>query len=82
MRSSTATLIGLVALVLWSALAALTVATGAIPAFQLLAMTFTIGALAGMAAWGLGRRVVPAVVVLGAAAYGARYLQRRLGNAD
>lgn len=51
MRSSTATLIGLVALLLWSALAALTVATGAIPAFQLLAMTFAIGALAGMAGW-------------------------------
>ena len=51
MRSSTASLIGLVALVLWSALAALTVATGAIPAFQLLAMTFAIGALAGMAGW-------------------------------
>jgi len=51
MHSSTATLIGLVALLLWSALAVLTVATGAIPAFQLLAMTFAIGALAGMAGW-------------------------------
>jgi len=51
MRSSTATLIGLVALLLWSSLAALTVATGSIPAFQLLAMTFAIGALAGMAGW-------------------------------
>jgi len=51
MRSSTATLIGLVALVLWSALAALTVATGTIPPFQLLAMTFAIGALASMAGW-------------------------------
>lgn len=51
MRSSTATLIGLVALLLWSSLAALTVATGSIPAFQLLAMTFVIGALAGMAGW-------------------------------
>lgn len=51
MRSSTATLIGLVALLLWSALAVLTVATGAIPAFQLLAMTFAIGAFAGMAGW-------------------------------
>lgn len=51
MHSSTATLTGLVALLLWSALAALTVATGSIPAFQLLAMTFAIGALAGMAGW-------------------------------
>lgn len=51
MRSSTATLIGLVALLLWSSLAALTVATGSIPAFQLLAMTFAIGALAGMTGW-------------------------------
>jgi drug/metabolite transporter (DMT)-like permease len=51
MRSSTATMIGLVALLLWSSLAALTVATGSIPAFQLLAMTFAVGALAGMAGW-------------------------------
>ena len=47
MTSRTATLIGLTAILMWSLLAALTVATGKIPAFQLAAMTFAIGALAG-----------------------------------
>ncbi len=37
----------------------------------------TLGALAGMAVWSIGRRVVPAAIVLGAAAYGARALQKR-----
>jgi hypothetical protein len=37
----------------------------------------TLGAIAGVAAWKIGRRVVPAVIVLGAAAYGARYLTKR-----
>jgi drug/metabolite transporter (DMT)-like permease len=45
MNSRTATLIGLTAILMWSLLAALTVATGKIPAFQLAAMTFAIGAL-------------------------------------
>ncbi len=45
MTSRTATLIGLTAILMWSLLAALTVATGKIPAFQLAAMTFAIGAL-------------------------------------
>jgi drug/metabolite transporter (DMT)-like permease len=40
-----ATLIGLSAILMWSLLAVMTVATGRIPAFQLLAMTFAIGAL-------------------------------------
>jgi drug/metabolite transporter (DMT)-like permease len=40
-----ATLIGLCAILMWSLLAVMTVATGRIPAFQLLAMTFAIGAL-------------------------------------
>jgi drug/metabolite transporter (DMT)-like permease len=39
---------------MWSLLAVLTVATGRIPAFQLLAMTFAIGALAASASW-IGR---------------------------
>jgi hypothetical protein len=43
MTSRTATLIGLTAILL----AALTVATGKLPAFQLAALTFAIGALAG-----------------------------------
>jgi len=41
----TATLIGLTAILMWSLLSVLTVATGKIPAFQLAAMTFGIGAL-------------------------------------
>jgi drug/metabolite transporter (DMT)-like permease len=47
MTSRTATLIGLTAILMWSLLAALTVASGTIPAFQLAAMTFAIGALVG-----------------------------------
>src|SRR5438309_7728806 len=45
MTPRTATLIGLTAILMWSLLAVLTVATGKIPAFQLAAMTFAIGAL-------------------------------------
>ena len=47
MTSRTATLIGLTAILMWSLLAVLTVATGKIPAFQLAAMTFAIGGLVG-----------------------------------
>ncbi|UZK67631.1 hypothetical protein [Sphingomonas sp. M1-B02] len=36
----------------------------------------TIGAVAGVAAWEVGKRVVPALIVLGALAYGARYFSR------
>src|SRR5664279_3514021 len=54
MTSRTATLIGLSAILMWSLLAALTVATGRIPAFQLAAMTFAIGALVGFLSW-IGR---------------------------
>src|SRR6476661_1147113 len=54
MSSRTATLIGLAAILMWSLLAALTVATGKIPAFQLAAMTFAIGALVGSLTW-IGR---------------------------
>lgn len=49
MTSRTATLIGLTAIVMWSLLAVLTVATGRIPAFQLAAMTFAIGGVVGSA---------------------------------
>jgi drug/metabolite transporter (DMT)-like permease len=49
-----ATLIGLTAILMWSLLAVLTVATGKIPAFQLAAMTFAIGALVGSLTW-IGR---------------------------
>jgi drug/metabolite transporter (DMT)-like permease len=51
MTPRTATLIGLTAILMWSSLAALTVATGKIPAFQLAAMTFAIGALVGPLTW-------------------------------
>src|ERR1700732_2761755 len=54
MTSRTATLIGLTAILMWSLLAALTVATGKIPAFQLAAMTFAVGALVGSLTW-IGR---------------------------
>src|SRR6201996_9651232 len=50
----TATLIGLTAILMWSLLAVMTVATGKIPAFQLAAMTFAIGALVGSLSW-IGR---------------------------
>jgi drug/metabolite transporter (DMT)-like permease len=51
MTPRTATLIGLTAILMWSLLAVLTVATGRIPAFQLAAMTFAIGALVGSLTW-------------------------------
>src|ERR1700754_912401 len=47
----TATLIGLTAILMWSLLAVMTVATGKIPAFQLLAMTFAIGAVTCALTW-------------------------------
>ena len=54
MTSRTATLIGLSAILMWSLLAVLTVATGAIPAFQLAAITFAIGGLVGLSTF-IGR---------------------------
>src|SRR3954452_22353051 len=48
MSQRTATLIGLTAILMWSLLALLTVATGTIPAFQLAAMTFAVGAAVGL----------------------------------
>jgi drug/metabolite transporter (DMT)-like permease len=51
MTSRAATLIGLTAILMWSLLALLTVATGRIPAFQLAAMTFAVGALTAIASW-------------------------------
>jgi drug/metabolite transporter (DMT)-like permease len=54
MNPRTATLIGLTAILMWSLLSVLTVATGKIPAFQLAAMTFAIGALVGSLTW-IGR---------------------------
>jgi drug/metabolite transporter (DMT)-like permease len=54
MNPRTATLIGLTAILMWSLLAVLTVATGRIPAFQLAAMTFAIGGVVGLLTW-IGR---------------------------
>ena len=54
MTPRAATLIGLSAILMWSLLSVLTVATGRIPAFQLLAMTFAIGAIAASVGW-IGR---------------------------
>jgi len=54
MTPRTATLIGLTAILMWSLLAVMTVATGKIPAFQLAAMTFSIGAATCALTW-IGR---------------------------
>src|SRR3979411_1061285 len=54
MTPRSATLIGLTAILMWSLLAVLTVATGKIPAFQLAALTFAIGALVAFLTW-IGR---------------------------
>jgi len=54
MTPRTATLIGLTAILMWSLLAVMTVATGRIPAFQLAAMTFAIGAATCALTW-IGR---------------------------
>src|SRR5207245_1270135 len=51
MTPRTATLIALTAILMWSLLSVLTVATGKIPAFQLAAMTFAIGALVAFASF-------------------------------
>jgi drug/metabolite transporter (DMT)-like permease len=46
-----ATAIGAAAIFMWSLLALLTAMSGAVPPFQLLAMTFLIGGLCGVATW-------------------------------
>ncbi len=51
MTSRTATLVGLTAILMWSLLAVMTIATGRIPAFQLAAMTFAVGGITGCASW-------------------------------
>ncbi len=56
-----ATLYGVAAIAMWAGLALLTVATGAIPPFQLVAMTFAIGGLCGLGViLASGRSVVAA----------------------
>lgn len=51
MSRAAATAIGFSAVLLWSLLAFLTAASGAMPPFQLTAITFGIGGLAGVALW-------------------------------
>jgi drug/metabolite transporter (DMT)-like permease len=55
MTPRAATLLGLTAILMWSLLAVLTVASGSVPAFQLAAMTFAVGAMVGFLTW-IGRR--------------------------
>lgn len=47
-----ATLIGISAILMWATLALLTEFSGAMPAFQLTAMSFTVACLIGIASWG------------------------------
>ena len=49
----TATAIGFIAVLLWSLLAVFTAASGAMPPFQLMAITFGIGGLAGVTLWAI-----------------------------
>jgi drug/metabolite transporter (DMT)-like permease len=51
LAGSTATLVGFIAILLWSLLAMLTAASGRVPPFQLAAMTFAIGGALGAATW-------------------------------
>lgn len=51
MTQRSATLVGFGAVALWSLLALFTAATGAVPPFQLAAMTFAIGATVGLISW-------------------------------
>jgi len=51
MTSRTATFVGFTAILMWSLLALLTAASGRMPPFQLLAVTFLIGGLLGAATW-------------------------------
>jgi drug/metabolite transporter (DMT)-like permease len=67
-----AMLAGLAAIVLWGALATLSVAAGPVPPFQMVAMTFALGALIGIVrarrrglAWGVLLRWPPAVWAVG-----------------
>ena len=48
---NTATLIGFVAILLWSLLAFFTASSGKIPPFQLASLTFSMGALLGVSRW-------------------------------
>ncbi len=62
MSRTRATAIGFLAVLLWALLALMTVATGAVPPFQLSAMCFAVGAGVGFA--DMARRGAPVSVVL------------------
>jgi drug/metabolite transporter (DMT)-like permease len=70
-----ATLAGLAAILLWSSLAVMTAGSGAVPPFQLLAMSFGLGSLLGIAVlWRRGGvlaalRQPPAAFALGSLAF-------------
>jgi drug/metabolite transporter (DMT)-like permease len=53
-----ATLVGFSAILMWSFLAVLTVASGHVPPFQLAAMTFAIGGGVGVASWLIRRNAI------------------------
>lgn len=57
----TATLIGFSAVLLWSLLAFFTAASGTMPPFQLTAITFGIGGLAGVALWAVRPHAIRAL---------------------
>lgn len=58
---NTATLIGFSAILLWSFLAFFTAASGTMPPFQLTAITFGIGGLAGVAMWTIRPKAMQAL---------------------
>jgi drug/metabolite transporter (DMT)-like permease len=51
MTRKSATLVGFTAVLMWSVLALMSAASGAVPPFQLAAMTFFIGGMMGIATW-------------------------------
>lgn len=58
MSRRAATLVGLVAVLMWAVLALLSAASGEVPPFQLAAMTFLIGGLLGVSSWPFRRGVI------------------------
>src|SRR3954469_17832608 len=61
MPSSSATLIGFAAILMWSLLSLLTVASGTVPPFQLAAMTFAVAGTMGAATWMIRRGAAAAL---------------------
>jgi len=58
LNRNTATLIGFIAIILWSLLALFTASSGNVPPFQLAAMTFAIGSSIGVARWIINPSVI------------------------